>query len=74
MMGLMDDLFIGIGINHGRGDRLVPQHLLQDGRWHPGLGRIPAKSVPPGVRIELLIVQGGSFGGPMEDLVNAAVG
>jgi len=74
MMGLVDDVFIGVGVNHGRGDGLVPQHLLQDDRWHPGPGRIPAKGVPPGVGIELLIMQGSAFSGAMEDLVNAAVG
>ena len=41
--------------------------------WKMTVG-IPAKSMPPGVWIELLIAQGGSFGSPMEDLVNVAVG
>ena len=74
MMGLVDNVFIGVGVNHGRGDGLVSQHLLEDGCRHPGLGRIPAKGVPPGVGIELPVMQGSSFSSAMEDLVNAAVG
>ena len=74
MMGLVDNVFIGVSVNHGRGDGLVPQHLLEDGGWHSGLGRVPAKGVPPGMGIELLIMQGSSFSGAMEDLVNATVG
>ena len=74
MMSLVDNVFIGIGVNHGRGNGLVPQHLLEDGCRHSGLGRVPAKGVPPGMGIELLIVQGSAFSGTMEDLVNAAVG
>jgi hypothetical protein len=51
----VDDVFIGVGVNHGRGDGLVPQHLLEDGGWHSGLGRIPAKGVPPGGGLNFLL-------------------
>jgi hypothetical protein len=71
MMGLVDNDFIGVGVNHGRGDGLVAQHLLEDGGWYTGLGRVPAKNMPPSVGIELLVMQGSAFGGAMEDLALA---
>ena len=73
-MSLVNGFFIGISVYFGCGNGLVPQYFLEYDRWHASLSGIAAKGMPPGMRIEFLVLERGPSSNPAEDLINAAIG